>query len=88
MRIIYIIFSLFYYQVPNLTIRLKLPDLVVRDFTNENTLFPDVLKRASIESSFGEENDPSGLDAMAGDGDEITDSALLEMLVDVAPVRC
>ena len=61
-------------------------DLVVRDFTNEHTLFPDVLKRASTESSFGEDNDPSGLDAMAGDGDEITDSALLEMLVDVAPV--
>ena len=58
----------------------------MRDFTNEHTLFPDVLKRASTESSFGEDNDPSGLDAMAGDGDEITDSALLEMLVDVAPV--
>jgi hypothetical protein len=72
--------------VPNLILRAKLPDLVVRDFTNKSTLFPDIIKRASTESSFGEDNDPSGLDALPGDGDDITDSALLEMLVDVKPV--
>ena len=49
---------------PNIVLRAKLPDLVVRDFTNPDTLFPDMVKRASLESSFGEDNDPSGLDAL------------------------
>ena len=55
--------------------------------SNDMTLFRDVLKYASAENLFDEDNDdPSDLDATAGDGNEITGSALLEMLADVAAV--
>ena len=57
----------------------------IHTFTITNN-FPDVLKRACAENSFDEDNDSSGLDATSGDGNEITDAALLEMLVDVAAV--
>ena len=46
-----------------------------------------MIKRASTESSFGEDNDPSGLDLLDGDGDDMTDSAFLEMLVNIKPIE-
>jgi len=60
---------------------------VIQDFTNDTTLFPEMIKRASTESSFGEDNDPSGLDSLDGDGDDMTDSAFLEMLVNIKPIE-
>ena len=60
---------------------------MIQDFTNDTTLFPEMIKRASTESSFGEDNDPSGLDLLDGDGDDMTDSAFLEMLVNIKPIE-
>ena len=76
---------------PNVIVRSKLTDLILRDFTDKKSLFPDMIKRASIESSFGDDNDPSGLDALdslPGSFNDVingtvTDSALLEVFVDI-----